>query len=79
MRPLSTSPTAAPSGQRSFYTYIIIPSPPTANRLDKIPYLNVRNHLIELYKASGIFFRAAITQADRVTPVSAPPANGRPG
>ena len=52
---------------------------PTDNRWDKIRYLNVRNHLIQLYKAPRNFLRTAITQADRVNPVSAPPANGRPG
>ena len=54
-------------------------NPPTANRWDKIRYLNVRNHLLHLYKARHNFLRAAITQADRVNPISAPPANGRPG
>ena len=52
---------------------------PTVNRWDKVRYLNVRNHLIHLYKAPRNFLRAAITQADRVNPVSAPPANDRPG
>ena len=53
--------------------------PPTANRWDKIRYLNVRNQLLQLYKAPRNFLRAAITQADRVPPVPAPPANGRTG
>ena len=53
--------------------------PPTANRWDKIRYLNVRNQLLNMYKAPRNFLRAAITQADRVPPVSAPPADGRPG
>ena len=57
---------------------MVIP-PPTADRWDKIRYLNVRNHLIHLYKAPCNFLRAAITQADRVNLVSAPPATGRPG
>ena len=51
---------------------------PTVNRWDKIGYFNVRNHLIQLYKAPQNFLSAAITQVDRVTPVSAPPVNGRP-
>ena len=55
------------------------PPPPTAKRWDQIRYLNVRNHLLQLYKAPRNFLRAAITQTDRVNPVSAPPANGRPG
>ena len=53
--------------------------PPTANRWDKIRYLNVRNQLLNMYKAPCNSLRAAITQADRVPPVSALPANGRPG
>ena len=78
---LSTSLTAAPSGPNSFRIYMVIPPPPppTAKRWDQIRYLNVRNHLLQLYKAPRNFLRAAITQTDRVNPVSAPPANGRPG
>ena len=77
---LSTSLTAAPSGPISFYIYMVIPPPPqTANRWNKIRYLNVRNHLLQVYRASRKFLCAAITQADCVNPVSAPPANGLPG
>ena len=53
--------------------------PPTAKRWDKIRYLNVRNQFLNMYKAPRNFLRAAITQADRVPPVSAPSADGRPG
>ena len=74
---LSTSLTAAPSGPNSLYVYIVI-APPTAHRWDKIRYLNVRSHLLRLYKAPRKFLRAAITHADRVNLVSAPPANSRP-
>ena len=54
------------------------PTPPTPNRWDKVRYFNVRNDLLKLYKAPRSFLRAAITQADRVPPVSVPPVNGRP-
>ena len=54
-------------------------TPPNANRWDKIRYLNVRIHLIQLYKAPRNFLRATKTQADHVNPVSAPPANGHLG
>ena len=52
---------------------------PTTNRRDKIRYLNVRNHLIQLYEALRNFLRAPATQADRANPISAPSAHGRPG
>ena len=54
-------------------------NPPTANRWDKVRYLNVRNQLLQLYKVPRNFLRAAITQADRVPPVPVPPTTGRPG
>ena len=58
-----------------------IPSyyPPTTDRWDQIRFSIIRNHLIKLYKAPQNFLRAAITQTDRVPPVSVPPVNGRPG
>ena len=49
------------------------PPPPTTNRLDQLRYFIIRDHLIHLYKAPRNFLRAAATQADRVSPVSAPP------
>ena len=55
------------------------PPPPTTNRWDQIRYSIIRNHLVKLYKAPRNFLRAAATQSDRVTPVSVPPSNGRPG
>ena len=54
-------------------------TPPTTNRWDQIRYSIFRNHLIKLYRAPQNFLRAAATQSDRVTPISAPPVNGRPG
>ena len=55
------------------------PPPPTTNRWDQIRYSIIRNHLVELYKAPRNFLPAAATQSERVTPVSVPPINGRPG
>ena len=52
---------------------------PTTNKWDQIRYHIVRTHLIKRYKAPRNFLRAAATHADRVSPVSAPPVNGRPG
>ena len=52
------------------------PTPPTPNRWDNIRYCNVRNDLLKLYKIPRNFLRSAITQADRVLPVSVPPVNG---
>ena len=74
----STSRIAMPSGPNSFCINIVIP-PPIDNRWNKVRYLNARNHLVQLYKAPRNFLRTAITQADRVNPVSDPPANGGPG
>ena len=51
----------------------------TTNRWDKFEYLNVRNHFVQLYKVHRNFLCGAVSQADRVTPVSAAPANGRLG
>ena len=79
----SNSRIVVPSGPKLFCIYMIIPPPPppTDNRYDtfRYTYINIRNHLIQLYKAPRNFRRTAITQADRVNPVSATPANGRLG
>ena len=54
-------------------------TPPTTNKWDQNRYHIVRTHVIKLYKAPRNFLRTAATHADRVSPVSAPPVNGRLG
>ena len=56
-----------------------LPSIPTSNRWDRIRYLNLNRHLLNLYKAPRNFQQQAAQAEDRVPPVSAPPVNGRTG
>ena len=49
--------------------------PPHNFQWNEIRYLNVRNNLFQLYKASYNFLKAAAAREDRVTPVPVPPVN----
>ena len=52
---------------------------PNLNRWDCVRYQIVRRALLKLYQDSVNFRKNAVEREERVIPVLAPPADGRPG
>ena len=52
---------------------------PNLNRWDRVRYQIVRRALLKLYRDPINFRKNAVEREERVRPVLAPPADGRPG